>query len=526
MLIKAIAFFINFPFQIILVVLFDTMKFICKNFNELFTSTYIMDSGLVTIVFKNRPNLMKSSAKKIKIEILVMFSALAIIAGNVTAQSVAITVPAGCQAPYYACEGNSFTLAASITGLLPPYKYLWTGGATTSTVTVTTDTTIRVRVKGTNSQGLQQMVYSPWRNFKFLPSPVTHISITGSSSLCTGQTTDLTAVGAVAFSSYLWSNGSTTKTITVSQTGNYSVIVTNPSSCSSASAQQVTVYDPSFIPDFSASGPLTFCKPGSVTLTADPGYTSYRWSTGETTQSITVTLTGSGNLGLDTVGAQVTVEVNNGCSFTSARKIIRSIREPKLMTVFCPKLNLALNRDSIRSEVILPYNSGEVWDYEFEFTETTNLSNVINYTARQTRWCKLSDVTPALEVGKTYNVRVRGSVNGTAYCYGTTCTIGIGSLSSRYVAYNDNNAVQADDGIHFNILYDTYSSTFKTDIPDLDNNPVDLKIVDLAGSTVAAYHIMDSKKNFEFGGNLKAGIYFVQFIRGDIMLQVSKVIKL
>src|SRR5258705_7100653 len=102
---------------------------------------------------------------------LLAIIAYAFLVNNVSAQSANITVPSSaCQGPYYNCSGGSFTLAVSITGLQPPYKYLWTGGATTSTVTVTTDTLIRVRVKGTNSQGLQEMVYSPWRNFKFLQS--------------------------------------------------------------------------------------------------------------------------------------------------------------------------------------------------------------------------------------------------------------------------------------------------------------------------------------------------------------------
>ncbi|MBX7223761.1 MAG: hypothetical protein K1Y36_27855 [Blastocatellia bacterium] len=40
-------------------------------------------------------------------------------------------------------------------------------------------------------------------------------------------------------------------------------------------------------------GPTTFCTPGSVTLTANPGGATYLWSTGETTQAITVSASGT-----------------------------------------------------------------------------------------------------------------------------------------------------------------------------------------------------------------------------------------
>ncbi|WP_316634170.1 gliding motility-associated C-terminal domain-containing protein [uncultured Flavobacterium sp.] len=45
-------------------------------------------------------------------------------------------------------------------------------------------------------------------------------------------------------------------------------------------------------PSISASGPITFCTGGSVVLTSTVG-TGYLWSTGATTQSITVSITGS-----------------------------------------------------------------------------------------------------------------------------------------------------------------------------------------------------------------------------------------
>ena len=62
------------------------------------------------------------------------------------------------------------------------------------------------------------------------PVPCT-VSITGTNSICQGQGTTLTAAAAVAGSSYLWSNGATTASITVTPTATstYSVTATKSS---------------------------------------------------------------------------------------------------------------------------------------------------------------------------------------------------------------------------------------------------------------------------------------------------------
>ncbi len=72
-----------------------------------------------------------------------------------------------------------------------------------------------------------------------LPAPV--ITANGPTSICPGKSVTLTAS---AGSSYLWSNGATTQSITANQSGNYSVTVINAEGCSSTSAATtVTVED-------------------------------------------------------------------------------------------------------------------------------------------------------------------------------------------------------------------------------------------------------------------------------------------
>jgi len=135
--------------------------------------------------------------------------------------------------------------------------------------------------------------------------PESKITASGSLKFCKGGSVTLTASTGT---SYLWSTGSTSQSINVSASGSFTVTVTNALGCSATSAiTKVTVDD---LPEskITASGPLKFCKGGSVTLTASAG-TSYLWSTGSTSQSINVSASGS-----------FTVTVTNalGCSATSA----------------------------------------------------------------------------------------------------------------------------------------------------------------------------------------------------------------
>jgi uncharacterized repeat protein (TIGR01451 family) len=131
------------------------------------------------------------------------------------------------------------------------------------------------------------------------------ITASGPASFCTGGSVTLTASSGV---SYLWSTGAHTQSITVSSSGNYSVTVSNGAGCSGTSSPFTVTVTPPPSPSIAASGPTTFCAPGSVTLTASPSGGSYLWSNGATTQSITVF--GSGSF-------SVTVTVG-GCSATSA----------------------------------------------------------------------------------------------------------------------------------------------------------------------------------------------------------------
>lgn len=172
------------------------------------------------------------------------------------------------------CTGSSTTLTA--TGGV---SYRWSNNATTASITISQAGTYSVTV--TDANGCKAIT-SKILTLGTTLSP----NITGDSSICQGSTAVLTTSGGT---SYLWSNGSTTPSITVSQSGSYAVTVTNGSGCNGSTSRNVVVNP---LPTPIITGLLSFCANNSTTLTATGG-TSYLWSTGATTASIIVTTASS-----------------------------------------------------------------------------------------------------------------------------------------------------------------------------------------------------------------------------------------
>ena len=126
-------------------------------------------------------------------------------------------------------------------------------------------------------------------------------AITGNTTICEGETTTLTATGGV---SYAWSNGGTSNSTSVNQSGVYTVTATNAEGCSATANVTVTVNP---LPTITIGGNTTVCAGSSTTLTAT-GADSYSWSTGENTASVNISAFGI---------YSVTGTSSEGCSNTA-----------------------------------------------------------------------------------------------------------------------------------------------------------------------------------------------------------------
>ena len=179
------------------------------------------------------------------------------------------------------------------------YTYNWNPGnlnGAAQTVTPTANTTYTVNVG--DGSGCIVPVTSP-----LVTVTGATPTITGNNPLCGGATINLNAGN---YASYLWSTGATTKTINVATVGTFTVTVTTANGCTgSASATTSNMAAPTI------TGNLTPCA-GSTTTLSTGVYASYLWSTGATTQSITVSANAN---------YKVTVSSNAGCTASSSAKV-------------------------------------------------------------------------------------------------------------------------------------------------------------------------------------------------------------
>lgn len=192
------------------------------------------------------------------------------------------------------CEGQSTTLSVSGEG-----TYLWSNGATTSFISVVQPGLYSVTVSLPN--GCSSSAFTNVTNASN-PTP----SISGNTTLCQGQTTTLTANGG---NSYIWSNGSTTNSINVAQSGVYTVTATNVEGCS-ATTNVTVVVNP--LPNVIITGNSSFCQGDNTTLTVT-GASTYAWNNSSTVESITVSSAGT---------YTVTGTDANGCTNTATKTVM------------------------------------------------------------------------------------------------------------------------------------------------------------------------------------------------------------
>jgi hypothetical protein len=143
------------------------------------------------------------------------------------------------------CTGDSVTLSVSGgTG------YLWTTGATTSSIVVSSNGTYGVDV--TNSFGCTGSATPV--TVSVLVAPIASISAGGPTTFCQGNTVTLTAGGGT---SYLWSDNSTGNTLVAGSAGTYYVIASNGFCTDTSSSITITVNP---LPGVTVSLPLdSFC---------------------------------------------------------------------------------------------------------------------------------------------------------------------------------------------------------------------------------------------------------------------------
>lgn len=247
------------------------------------------------------------------------------------------------------CTGDSRVLTATL-----GETYLWSTGDTTQSIEVTQSGLYSVTVL--DSTGC---VASAGQSVAVLPALETAVVPNTSGPYCMGESVALTAVGIPLVNQFQWSTGETSQSISVTQTGIYTVTVTNSVGCL-ASASLPMGFLPVPNSDIVANGPLSICEGDELELTVQnlPFGIGYDWSTGESSQSITVTEAGS---------YSVLVTSISGCT---------SMSEVEISELILPYIDLGEDRYVCSGDtVVLTVEGADV--YSWPNGSEDNLQSII-----------------------------------------------------------------------------------------------------------------------------------------------------
>lgn len=165
-------------------------------------------------------------------------------------------------------------------------SYDWSNGDTTQTVVADVTALYEVTVQDANGCiGVDEImvIVNP------IPDPV--ITPGGTLEFCIGDT--VTLASDEVFANYAWEpTGDITQTTQWYQSDTVTLTVTNQYGCVGSNQVVLIMNEPMQVSSVTADGPLEFCVGGSVNLDAGPGYASYLWNSGSTTQTAHITESG------------------------------------------------------------------------------------------------------------------------------------------------------------------------------------------------------------------------------------------
>jgi len=352
------------------------------------------------------------------------------------------------------CDGSSFALpwggSASVAGNYPHTYTSVSGCDSLVTIHLTVKTVQRTTTNANICQGSSYQF--PWGGSTSTAGDYPHtytaanccdsiatihltvggsvsctITVSGchSNNLCSGQSASLCAPSGQGYS-YLWSNGSTNRCITVNTSGTYSVTVTNSTGCSSTCSQTIIAGTrPSCTITTGGCNNNTICSGQSATLCAPSGQGySYLWSTGATTRCITIN---------SPANYSVIVTNASGCSST-CNKVIGAGDPPSCSisvsgcnnNTICQGQTISLSAPS-RSGNSYLWNTGAT-------TRTINVSQGGTYTVTVTNssGCS-SSCSKTIYVSAGPNCSISGN---TTICGGQSTTLSAPSGSGYTYLWN------------------------------------------------------------------------------------------
>jgi PKD repeat protein len=300
--------------------------------------------------------------------------------------------------------GTSYLLDPNVTNTIGN-TYFWTTGATSSQFNVTYNGNFGVTV--TSGNGCQSSASTTVTlNSQVLPD------LGVNRTVCDLETIDAGYTG----STFLWNTGATTQTINVTTTGSYSVTVTDQNGCIGSNNVTITV---------TTSNPLNLganlqsaCQGETIVLDAGNPGNSYLWSTGATTQAISVTQPGY---------YSVTLTNTAGC-----------ISKDTVQTIFFSAPLVDLGQDGAycvqNSYNVFTSNASYLWSTGATTSDITAMNTGIY-------WVDVTDLTTTCTTRDSVNVVINplpivNLGNDTTLCSYQEITLDAGNSGASFVWNN------------------------------------------------------------------------------------------
>jgi hypothetical protein len=326
---------------------------------------------------------------------------------------------------------DSTTCEASMTLTAGTFaSYAWNVGLSNETITINTTGDYDILVTDSNGcQNRDTAHITIWN--------AQEVDLGNDSSQCGGSIT----LANNSMSSQLWNTGAITSSISVSSTGEYSIVTTDTNGCQSRDTISVDIYT---VPSQDWADTIAYCSDTAVLLTSK-SFDTYLWNTGDTTQSVSLNTAGMYSLYF---------EDNQGCSNTDSAYVnIHSLPNIELGndTAFCgDSLLLALAPGNSFS-----WSNGDTLSYT-----TINTSGDYSISVTDSNGCSSSD-TVNVTFNSNTNVPVltrvgdsiASSLTGTHYWFldnvatsdANANVIGInGRIGSFTAVYQDTNGCISD----------------------------------------------------------------------------------
>ncbi len=385
--------------------------------------------------------------------------------------------------PSSICNGN--TIALTSTALT---SYIWSTGAVTHSINVNNSGTYKVTA--TNANGCtgtaSQIVVTTT-----LTTPV----ITGPTTTCIGNPVTLGITNT--YSTYSWSTGAITPTISVNSTGLYGVTVTS-GNCTGSTHLSVTVF-PLPNPVIIGTGLTTYCEGGDAILSV-ASFQTYHWNTGANTQSLTVL---PGNPGIYTV----TVTNTNGCSAVGSYPLNSTCSLPS---------QLSISNIAATSAFATWVPPSCVYGYTIRISKH-NANAWTNYTIAPNSHYTFSQ----LAINTNYDVQIQSNCNASGSINsGFSATQTFTTLARLESGETDN--IDYAFNIYPNPTNDHATVAFTTDTEDVYL----IRLIDVTGRIIQASNYTSIIGENQYQLNLSTvdkGVYTVILQNGTTLLQ-SKIV--